>query len=193
MPTLPSQADINAIEKTLQPYFMALGKVAHAWNHLHEELGKLFCAVTELDYSIGMAIWHSLKSDKGQRDILDGATRAAARSNDWVQMHPSAESGVLYITKKVQSLSDKRNDAIHAPCHALPGLDEFEITPIPFWQNPRAKNLRGKDILKEFEWYERIADVLRNHASDCCYALSAQTPWPDEPQLPALGQEHPLD
>jgi hypothetical protein len=38
-----------AIKNLLDPYFMALGQVAHSWNHLHEELGKLFCAITRTD------------------------------------------------------------------------------------------------------------------------------------------------
>ena len=38
-----------AIKNLLDPYFMALGQVAHSWNHLHEELGKLFRAITRTD------------------------------------------------------------------------------------------------------------------------------------------------
>ncbi len=38
-----------AIKNLLDPYFMALGQVAHSWNHLHEELGKLFRAITRSD------------------------------------------------------------------------------------------------------------------------------------------------
>jgi len=189
MARLPSAEEIKAANEALQPYFLALGKVAHSWNHLHEELGKVFCAVTQLELTIGMAIWHGLRSDAGQRDILKGAVEAAARDPEWVDLHPGAEDGVLYLTSKTQGLANKRNDAIHAPCDVIPAGD-FEIRPITFFQNQRAQSLRGKDILKEFEWYERTADALRRHATECRFALDGQLPWPDEPQLPTLGQEY---
>jgi hypothetical protein len=70
MAKIPSQETIEATENFLDPYFMALGRVAHSWNHLHEELGKLFCAVSGLELGSGMAIWHALKSDRSQREIL---------------------------------------------------------------------------------------------------------------------------
>jgi hypothetical protein len=189
MATLQSQEEIDAVTKALEPYFNALGRVAHEWNHLHEELGKVFCAVANLDLSVGMAIWHSLKSDRSQRDILKGAIESASNDEDWTTEHPGAVTGVQYLVNKTNALADKRNAAIHAPCHVLPGPNNFEIRPITFFGNEKAKRLHSKDILEEFAWYEGTARALRRHACDVCFALHARIPWPEKPALPALGQK----
>lgn len=189
MPKFPSQEDIDAANATLQPYLLALGKVANSWNHLHEELGKVFCALTGLDISVGMAIWHSLKSDRSHRDILEGALKSRAADEEWTQQNPNAVKGITYLLNKVQELASKRNNAIHAPCDALPSGEDFEIKPITFFGNKLAKNLIGKDILKEFQWYEKTADALLGHAWGVRFALDSHGTWPDKPDLPTLGQE----
>lgn len=193
MAAFPSKEEIEAANAALKPYFIALGIVAHAWNHLHEELGKIFCAVTELDLPIGMAIWHSLKSDRSQRDILKGAVCAAAGDPDWLKQHPNAMDGVLYLINKTNAVAEKRNDAIHAPCTVIPGGDDFEIMPVTFFGNEKAKHLRGKDILAEFSWYEKTADALKTHARAVRFALDSCGTWPEKPRMPTLGQEHPRD
>jgi hypothetical protein len=186
MARLPSGEEIRVANETLQPYFTALGRVAHAWNHLHEELGKVFCALSELDLSLGMTIWHSLKSDRSQREVLEGVLRRRGQSEEWSGEHPEASDGIRYLMKQVDKLAGRRNDAIHAPCAVIPG--DFEIKPLTFFGNERAKSLRGKDILREFAWYEKSADVLRKYASDIRFALDARTAWPAKPQLPTIGQ-----
>jgi hypothetical protein len=60
-----------------------------------------------------------------------------------------------YLTNETNKLAERRNDAIHAPCNALPGFHDFDIKPISFFRNPRARALTGKDILSEFACYER--------------------------------------
>lgn len=190
MPLLPTKEEIEATNEILKPYFLALGRVAHSWNHLHEELGKVFCALTGLDLSIGMAIWHSLKSDRSQRDILEGALNSAACSSEWTERFPSAKKGVLYLLNEINNLADRRNNAIHAPCTIIPG--DIEIVPLTFFGNERARRLHGKDILEEFTWYEKSADALKAHATNVRFALDSGGTWPEKPQMPALlqGRSH---
>jgi hypothetical protein len=69
----------NAIDAKMEPYVMALGKVAHAWNYLQEALGQLFCAVTEVDMDTGQAVWHSTANDRAQREMLRAAVRVSTR------------------------------------------------------------------------------------------------------------------
>ena len=58
------QATDDLVKAKMEPYVMALGKVAHAWNYLQEALGQLFCAVTGLENdNTGQAIWHSVAND----------------------------------------------------------------------------------------------------------------------------------
>jgi len=178
------------IENLLDPYFLALGRVAHSWNHLHEELGKVFCALTRVDLESGMAIWHALKSDRSQRDILVGALIQKAEDEDWVERHPGAKEGLLDLISETNKLAERRNTAVHAPCNIVIAEGEFQIIPITFFRNDKAKKLVGKDILKEFRWYEQFADALREHATDCRRALDLTNgTWPKKPLMPTLGQE----
>jgi hypothetical protein len=176
-------------EKAFNDYFIALGKVAHEWNHMQEEIGKLFCIVAGLDNSMGMAIWHALRSDKLQRDLLEAAVQTAAFDEEWLEQFPHASKSICNLLNEINAFSNKRNAAIHAPCSVITDEFEIEIFAISFSGNPSAKRLRGKDILKEFSWYEATASAYRRYINQIQYAVSdARIPWPDKPSMPTLGQ-----
>ena len=193
MVRLLSEEEMKSAKAALQPYFLPLGKVAHSWKHLHEELGKVFCAVTGLELSIGMSVWHALKSDRSQRDILEQAVHSSSQNEEWTEQNPEALEGMKWLLNKIRDLANKRNDAIHAPCITVDGEKDFEIAPVTFFGNRLARNLRGKDILKEFEWYEKTAIALMQYAYLARFALDSHGTWPQKPQLPSLGQDHSSD
>jgi hypothetical protein len=58
-----------------EEYALAVGKVAYAWNYLHERLGELFVVVSAAEQAIALAIWYSTKSERGQRDMLRRRSR----------------------------------------------------------------------------------------------------------------------
>jgi hypothetical protein len=190
MAKLPDLSDVGALNLAWAPYIILLGKVAHAWNHLQEGIGRLFCLVSGLCPSIGLAIWHSSKSDRAQREMLEAALSARAADEDWAQKHPKAVEDIRWLLNKTNAVADQRNDAIHAPCSLGIEGRELEIIPIAFYGNPRAKKLRGKDILSEFAWYENSADTLKSFAREIESALMEPTrdPWPNRPQMPTLEQ-----
>jgi hypothetical protein len=190
MVKLPVTEEVDAATAALEPYFSALGRVAHSWNHLHEELGKLFCSVSDLELHHGMAIWHKLKSDRSQRDILQGAISARAQEEDWTQHRPNVVEAIGDLLNEVNTLADRRNNAIHAPCSAaLDGNSkDFEIVPITFFGNDKARRLIGKDILEEFRWYERSANALKIYTTNCRLAVDARLMQPEKPPLPTRGQ-----
>src|SRR5215207_9637066 len=185
MVKLPDKIQIEAATKRFEPYLTALGSVANAWNHLHEELGLLFCYVSGLDTTMGMNIWHSLKSDRSQRDLLDAAIKTRAEDEDWAKQFPKARESIDWMLTKIHKFAERRNDAIHAPCSIGIGDDQFEIVPHSFFGNPKAKRLRGKDILTEFDWYTDYTDALRRYAQSLQPALgTVGYSWPDKPLLP---------
>jgi hypothetical protein len=190
MAKLPSTEEVDAATVTFEAYFNALGKVAHEWNHMQEELGKLFCQVAGLDNSMGMAIWHALRSDLTQRQMLRAAVECKGLDEDWAKRFPKAERTTADLLEEINKFSNKRNAAIHAPCSVVAGEAELEIFPVSFFGNPNAKKLRGKDVLAEFEWYERTAEAYRRYVKEIQVALSvSRFPWPDKPALPTLGQK----
>jgi hypothetical protein len=203
MAKLPTSAEIDAATVAFESYFSGLGKVAHAWNHMQEELGKLFTQLSGLDLSMGMTIWHSLRSDLAQRQMLKAVTEHHGSDDDWTKTHPKAEAAVVSLVNDINAFSTKRNAAIHAPCNQVLGGDDLEIIAVTFFGNPNAKKLReaevlqGADNLTQFAWFERTADAYRRYVKELEYALSEpRTPWPDKPRMPTLGekntpQDHP--
>ena len=190
MAVLPTQEELDAAEIALRPYFLALGRVAHFWNHLHEELGKLFCSVSCLELYHGMSIWHELKSDRSQRDILRGIVQTRLQEEDWTKQRPKVAEAIIELLNATNTLAERRNNAIHAPCSVSirDGVKELEIIPVTFFGNDKAKRLSGKDILSEFKWYEESAETLRRWTVDCRFAVDACLSSPQKPHMPTRGQ-----
>ncbi len=194
MARAPTKKESEVGSKALEPYLLALGKVAHSWNHMQEQLGILFCRVAGLDDIMGMAIWHALRSDRSQRDLLQAAIDATEYFSDWTLDFPKAREDISWTLKKVNALGDGRNSAIHAPVlnftRGVAGLRPFIFT-----GNPNAEKLQGKDILAEFEWYEAYFTVIMRYAIDIERALLRRRApdeprsWPDRPLLPTVKQK----
>lgn len=190
MAKLPSEEQVNELTAAFEPYYAAVGRTAHAWNHLQDELANLFADLTELD-SLGLALWHALKSDRTQRDVLEAAAKAKGEDEEWLSGFPKAKDDILWLLARANELADKRNDAIHAPCTIGIASGQIEIVPSSFFGNPRARKLQGKQILNEFAWYEERADVLRNFAvalGSCLRRHDTRT-WPERPRTPELRQD----
>jgi hypothetical protein len=64
-------------EKITQPYQLAIGRVALAWNGLQESLADLFWVTLGIENGvIPGAVWHALQSDRLQRQVLKAAVKA---------------------------------------------------------------------------------------------------------------------
>lgn len=186
-----SRPSDDALEAAFAPYTTAVGRVAHSWNYLHEALGQLFVVVMGADRSRALAVWYSSKSDLAQRDMLRAAVEAAP-DDLWPPNQPEARSDVIWLLAKCTSLSHQRNDAIHAPCSLAIDRKRLVVMPTYFYGNPKAKSLMGKDILLEFEWYERYAGALTVFVRQIETALGwpDRYPWPRRPLLPTHGQKN---
>jgi hypothetical protein len=55
-PNIVPWANVEETKKAFEAYVAAVGKVAHAWNYLHEQLGILFVAVSGLERNVGLSI-----------------------------------------------------------------------------------------------------------------------------------------
>jgi hypothetical protein len=182
----------EAVETAFGEYQLAVGKVAHAWNVLHESLGVLFVTVSAADKvpawaepRVALAIWYAAKSDRVQRDMLRAAVNANSRR--WEKL-PKALDDLKWLLDRCDELAEHRNNAVHAPCAVyIGGNDPPEMGPAYFAaQNPRAKNLVGKELLVEFAWCERYAQTLREFIQrlENSIRLPDRYPWPDRPSKP---------
>jgi hypothetical protein len=154
----PSTAEPNIIAEVsfedtmyaVDAYAAAVGRVAHEWNHLHERLGALFVAVTGMERNLALSIWYSVKSDRAQRDMLRAAIDVTNSQRS--ERLPEAPDDLQMVLDRANELAEARNDAVHAPCSLYIGGSGSEMTASFFDGNPRAKNLKGKELLFEFAW-----------------------------------------
>jgi hypothetical protein len=184
------RATDDLVKAKMEPYLIALGKVAHAWNYLQEALGQLFCAVTGLESdNTGQAIWHSVTNDRAQRDMLRAAINATGHKRLNSDL-PKAKDDINWLLDKANTVAEQRNNAVHGPMGLSIGSKEIELTPLAHYGHPRAVKLVGKDILTEFAWYEQYADTLTRFARWMRTAIATDgVPWPDRPQMPMLQQK----
>src|ERR1019366_6955998 len=172
-------------------YINELGELVYAWNALHENLCEVFCAVLSVPFEVSTAIWHSIQSDRAQRNILRAATENA-------ELKPAAaRKSILWLVDQTNKLADKRNDAIHSPYAFVLYIQDppvAELLPFAAMGNPRSRNLASKELLAEFRWYRETATALGGYAIRVRSGLlRPEEPWPDRPILPILTQKktHP--
>lgn len=168
----------------IEPYFQAVGRVAHAWNQLQEALGQTLAEVVGSNHKVILAIWYSSKSDRSQHDMLRAAIKESG-DDRWVRTRETARDDLLWLVNKASELAHKRNEAIHAPIGMIVDGDSLTIIPSYFFGHPLAEGLRNKDILQELDWCERWATSLQNFADECRAGLRhAKRPWPIRPTQP---------
>jgi hypothetical protein len=170
--------------EAFRPYVTALGQLTLAWNDLHETLAILFCSVMGGGFANQfLAVWHALKSDRSQRDILSAAVSAGLVQGG----PPQLLDDVTWICKQADALEDTRNTALHSPLWGSQWQSETRIQPLLGLGHVRAGRLAGKNLLVEFRWCRDAATVLRNFAMEIDVALSRGSAWPIRPTLPNRG------
>lgn len=172
-------------------YCLALGKVAHAWNYLFEKLGRLFVVVAGGDKHVANAIWYAPDSDRTKVGMLRAAIDASVNA-EWPRQFPTAKADMIWLLQRVDSLTDTRNNVIHAPC-VLRTDGTGTAMAASFNGHQRAKKLWGKEILVEFEWCECWTESLSRFSQEIERALTDPEPsWPARPSKPARSSEKDL-
>src|ERR1051326_1402255 len=92
-----------------QSYVSAVGKVALAWNNLHENLGDIFTVVMRARTpAMARAVWYAVANDRLQRSLLIAAINAAEASV-WEKLPARARGDLLDLLKKISGLGDLRD------------------------------------------------------------------------------------
>jgi hypothetical protein len=178
----PTEVEVQA---AFAAYVGAVGKVAHAWNYLHETLGQLFVALIAAPNSnLSASVWYSPFSDRVQRDMLVAVIEALPAYR-WDSLPKNARSDVLRMMHEITELGTKRDDAVHAPASLYVDHENIEMATSFISGHRRAKNLQGKNLLVEFDWCERYAENISRYFRWVIQAMVfAGTPWPKRPQRP---------
>ncbi len=193
--TPPSQEEID---KAIGPHLTELGRVVFAWNEMHDKLALLFRVVAGFrSEEVAFAVWHSSKSDMGQRDML----RAAAEEIKAMYKLPrkyTAEKldAICDILSKINAHSNRRNEALHAAFTTITeayGERQTEFISDTSTSNQKSKYLASKDdLLKEFKWRSEWCRVVSEYVDAMAYHLMEDGgpevdddyPWPEKPALP---------
>lgn len=177
-------ASVPYTNTAFRPYVTALGQLTLAWNDLHETLAILFCSVMGGGFSNQfLAVWHALKSDRSQRDILLAAVKSGLIEGG----PPRLLVDVTWICNQADALEDARNTALHSPLWGSKWQSGTIIQPQIGLGHVRASRLSGKNLLAEFRWCRDASTVLRNFAMEIDMVLSRGGTWPDQPALPNRG------
>jgi hypothetical protein len=184
-----------------RPYVNALGQLSLAWNDLQESLAALFWTATmkgpplpgdRFDNS-SLRIWHAVKSDRYQREMLRAAIENLV--GDWNR--PNFGEDGKWLLKEVGNLENIRNDAIHSPLFAndksLYGsiTTKEKIAPAWWLMNPKAASLTKRgNLLTQFRYCRDASIILSDFAREMdCALINRGKPWPDRPRLPNRGQK----
>jgi hypothetical protein len=172
--------------QAFRPYVTALGQLSLAWNSLHETLALLFLTVMNGEVSNQyLAVWHALKSDRAQRDILLAATKSGIRTAVPVKF----VDDIVWLCWKAAAVEEARDDALHSPLWGYRrGTRDTIIVPGTGLGHVRANNLARKNLLIEFRWCRDAATVLGIFATQIDSSLrDFRVPWPDRPEWPNRG------
>lgn len=185
-----------------QPYSIALGQLALAWNDLHEHLGFVFCSMMG-DFSAvditavrSLEIWHSCYQDRAAREMLRAC--ADVEDDDFDKRFGDVRREILWLLRKVESVEEVRNNAIHSPLMST--IEEASLNAIKWprrvhaftwFGHRRARKLaKTLDLLMTFVWCRDTALTLRDYAAEIeSHLTGAQSSLPERPVLPNRGQK----
>ena len=169
--------------KTFRPFALALGEIALAWNDFHMVLSSLFGAVLKIpNQMVADAIWHSLTSDRAQREMLKAVVNLSVIGHD---IPIKLREEINTVLSKATKLEDLRNDALHSP-----HLDSSDGSVFAWYQlgHKRATKLANKDLLKVYRWFYDSVIALREYTellADC--VRRPDEPLPQKLVLPNHG------
>jgi hypothetical protein len=135
----------------------AIGRIAYAWNELHEHLSEVFGLLfAREDYGLALTAWHALATDAGQRDMLKAVAKVKLGSDS------KAYHELKWALKKIKEpLAKQRNTGVHLPLMIFTDMSQGpaspaipQILPNMLFGNRKARNMTGRDLLKEYSHNE---------------------------------------
>ena len=185
-------------DQMFRPYALEIGKFALEWNRLHENLYLLFSAALGEGENMLLAykVWHSLQSDRAQREMLRAAAQVTFATDAQKRAYPKALNDTIWLLDRTQSLANRRNDALHSPFILSFSESTYSVQPDVFFGHPRASSFEGKNVLVQIKCYRDHAIILHRFAYKLFYCLKVDAlmkglaqphPWPERPKLRQLA------
>lgn len=141
-----------------QRHARQIGEITLAWNNLQADLYEIFAAlVADKNHDLAHGLWHSIQSDKTQRDMLKSVARAV------LSQRKRLLANIEWIIKKAEMLSPFRNDAAHTAMSFHTGR---------FAPNPHASRKQSLDRL-----YLKPVSVNWRKVRGDLYVLGSFAKW----------------
>jgi hypothetical protein len=154
-PASATMVTLKIAESEFTKHAADVGHVAIAWNNLQDTLCSIFAIIAMPDTQpTAWAVWHAVRSDRNQRDMLE----AAARTKLTVGSNLYKE--IKWALGTLNGLEDDRNTAIHSPYGLIVEHGQLVTIPVWFTNNPRAAKLRDRDLAAELRSYKTNLDAL---------------------------------
>jgi hypothetical protein len=156
-----SRRPMNGLSTIERRHIRHVGEIVHAWNVAHGTLFKVFTFVaTDWDWHFAHALWHSVSTDKGQRDMVEVFVNEKREAPP-----PLLKDGILWAIRALNELATYRNDATHVEIlrnhpefvpevSAKPGtVDRFAASPLAsHWRRLRGDLYAIANYLDGIHW-----------------------------------------
>jgi hypothetical protein len=164
-----------------------IGEIALAWNALQHSFFVLFYKILN-DYPRAHAIWHSLKSDRAQREMLLSVAIVSDR------LPKSLIGHLAWAVRSATKLSEFRNIVIHTPVMYLDSSGRVLTVPNAVSaKRSTVKRLRIEPIAKRWRLIRGDLIIL----TDFCHAIyehivvgGLSASWPHRPTLLAIPKSN---
>lgn len=162
---------------------LLIGRIAVAWNSLQEHLGVIFGNLFDNTHSeLALTAWHSLLSDRSQRDMLKAVARKKLGSAK------AADEIVWLCDQADQKLAAQRNAGIHVPLMIYSETDGPRQTlPLTYYGNRHARTFNDRNFRAELEHYAVEIDRMAGYATWIMFNTSpvrvGPESWPDRPDV----------
>lgn len=183
----------SAESELLDSVATKLGRSVIEWNQMCESFGILFSAVIapQEPWSPALiAVWNSSTSDQAQRTMLISAVNALQDMKK--ERFPKFRDDIVWLCDKAKALSEKRNEAVHAPLTFVLNNQgqAMSVEPSIFWNHKLAKRLAKSDVAETFDKITQYAEGLKFFARRISASLQTTlSAWPDRPILPSFVNE----
>jgi hypothetical protein len=189
----PAQKRKAAVDR--RRFQFELGRLVQTWAVLSESLAGIFQQATECQVHISNSVWHSVRSDLAQREMLLAALKASC---DLLRGWPDDEKKknkllvfgeYIWAVQEITTFSHRRNDLVHSPIVFLrTGTEtEYETKVESFHGNPRAQKLKDKELYQYCRWLTDFCENMNKHISFIWQHVHAHGTLPERPKWRSLS------
>jgi hypothetical protein len=170
----------------------AIGHLVFAHNKCQSQFAMIFCSVLPQGkrvMKISMSVWHSHRTDRGQREMLLAAAEAALKRKS------RAFKSLSWACAKFRVLSEFRNDIVHSDWSIWVGGTSKDRNTIS-WEPFTTPQSRGERLKQEFRLTKSLERAITDmyRISDYLFGLwgylLAQAALPKRPRLRFVRGRH---